>query len=60
MPKPKPIKPEKYSSDDIQDAVLDFLVPRLPVGTSVEPLDHDKKVLTLPNGQQFTLEITEV
>lgn len=61
MPKPKPIKPQKYSAGDIMVAIQDFIVPRLDVKVVEAVFDEDSKfILALNNGQQFTIEVLEV
>lgn len=61
MPKPKPIKPQKYSAGDIMVAIQGFIVPRLDVKVVEDVADEDSKfILALNNGQQFTIEVLEV
>lgn len=63
MPKPKPIKPQKYSAGDIMVAIQGFIVPRLDVKVVEDVAEHElaaEFLLALNNGQQFTIEVLEV
>lgn len=59
MPKPKPIKPEKYAANDISSAIRDFIIPHIAT-ENYEYTNPTTFQIMLINGQSFIIEVREV